>query len=164
MPMETTPNEPISTRNEFHDAVRRSLAEAAKVGCREIFLADVDFTDWPLSERAVIESLTSWAQSHRRLTLLATSFDEVPRRHARFTEWRRTWAHVVDCRVNEEIESAVMPRMLLAPGLLGLRLVDPIHYRGSVTHDAADLLRWRETLDEVLQRSEASFPATTLGL
>ena len=162
--MDTTPNDIISTRNAFHEGVRRCLAEVAEVGCRELLLSDVDFADWPLGERAVIDSLTAWAQSHRRLTLLAATFDEVPRRHARFAEWRRTWAHVVACRAHDELEPGEMPSMLLAPGLLGLRLVDPIRYRGSITRDAADLLRWRDALNAVLERAQPAFPATTLGL
>lgn len=162
--MDTTPTQAISTRHEFHDAIRHCLAEAAQVGCREIFLSDVDFTDWPLADRAVLDSLTEWAKAHRRLTLLASTFDEVPRRHARFAQWRRTWAHVVDCRANDELEPGEMPTLLLAPGLVGLRLVDPIRYRGTVSHDPADLLRWRDALEAVWQRAQPSFPATTLGL
>lgn len=154
----------IDSRKAFHDALRAALDEVAREGCRELLLADPDFSDWPLGERAVIECLTQWASSHRRLTLVAASFDEVPRRHARFVEWRRTWAHVIDCRSNTEVETVEFPTMLLAPGLLGVRLVDRVHVRGSLTRDAADLLRWREMLDELLHRSEASFPATILGL
>ena len=154
----------IDSRSAFHDALRDALAEVARVGSRELLLADPDFADWPLGERAVLEALTQWAQAHRRLTLIAASFDEVPRRHARFVEWRRTWAHVIECRSNTEIETQAFPTMLLAPGLLAVRLVDRVHVRGSITRDAADLLRWREMLDELLQRSEAAFPATLLGL
>lgn len=162
--MEPTERQAIATRGEFHEAVRQALAEAARAGCRELMLCDVDFSDWPIGERAVVESLTQWAYAHRRLTMIATHFDEVPRRHARFAEWRRTYAHVVDCRSNDELEPAQMPTMLLAPGLIGLRLVDPVRYRGSVTRDSADLLLWRESLDAVLQRSAPDFPATNLGL
>lgn len=154
----------ITSRSDFHDALRAALAEAARVGCREIFIADNDFADWPLGERSVIENLTTWAAAHRRLTVLASNFDAVVRQHARWVAWRVTWSHVVDCRVNDELEEGQMPTLLLAPGLVGVRLVDPVHYRGRVTHDAADLLRWREDIDAVLQRSAPSFPATTLGL
>ena len=59
------------------------------LGCRELWLCDNDFADWPIGERAVIESLSQWAGSHRRLTLIASTFDEVARRHARWNEWRK---------------------------------------------------------------------------
>jgi hypothetical protein len=154
----------ITTRGEFHDALKQALADIAAIGCREVFFSDADFTDWPLSDAAVIDSLTQWARSHRRLTLLAQQFDELARRHGRWVEWRRRWSHLVECRVNTELEASKVPTLLLAPSLVVVRLVDKLHYRGSVSHDPADLLQSRETLDAVLQRSEESFPVTTLGL
>jgi len=154
----------ITTRAEFHAAVRAAFAEAAQKGCREIWLCDVDFADWPLGERAVVEHLTQWAESHRRLTLLAQSFDEVPRRHARWVEWRRTWSHVVQCRTNPELEAGQMPTLMLTEGLASIRMVDPIHYRGRLSHDVAEALHCRETIDAVLQRSIETFPVSTTGL
>ena len=154
----------ITTRAEFHDALRRALAEIAAAGCHEIIMSDADFADWPLSEPAVIESLTRWAQKHRKLTLLAQTFDEIARRHGRWVEWRRQWSHVVECRANIELEAAQVPTVLLAPSLLVLRLVDPIRYRGGVSHEVADMVLCGEQIDAVLQRSEETFPVTTLGL
>ena len=154
----------ITSRNEFHSALRQALAEAAAKGCRELWLCDNDYADWPLGERAVVESFTQWAGSHRRLTLLARSFDEFARRHARWVEWRRQWSHIVHCRSNNELEAGQMPSVLLANGLLSLYLVDPVHYRGRLSHDVGDDVRCREMIDAVLQRSEEAFPVTTTGL
>lgn len=154
----------ITSRSEFHAALRSALAEAAAQGCREIWLCDNDFSDWPIGERAVVESFAQWAGSHRRLTLLARSFDEVTRRHPRWVEWRRQWSHIVQCRSNNELEAGQMPSLLLATGLSSLHLVDPVNYRGRLSHDAADAVRCRELIDAVLQRSEEAFPATTTGL
>ena len=72
----------ITTRREFDDALRAAFAEVAAAGCRELWLCDDDFAAWPLSERAVVAHLSQWAMAHRRLTLIARSFDELPRRHA----------------------------------------------------------------------------------
>lgn len=155
---------PIATRLEFHDAVRAAFADAAAQGCREVLLCDDDFADWPLNERELIEHLTHWAGAHRKLTLLARSFDEVARRHARWVAWRRTWSHVVECRANNELEAGQMPTLVLMPGLLSLCLVDKIHYRGSVSRQVADAVRAREQFDAVFQRSEDSFPVSKLGL
>ena len=154
----------ILTRVEFHDALTAAFAEIAATGCREIFISDSDFADWPLSEATVLAHLTQWAQQHRKLTVLAQSFDEFARHHGRWVEWRRQWSHTVECRANLELEAAELPTMLLAPGLVVVRLVDPIRYRGSVSHEAADLVLSREALDAVLQRSDEAFPVTTLGL
>jgi hypothetical protein len=154
----------IGSRSEFHGAVHEALAEVADIGCREVFISDADFNDWPLSDAAVLASLTAWARSHRRLTLLASQFDELARRHGRWVEWRRQWSHLVECRANTEVEAARLPTMLLAPGVLVLRLVDPLRYRGSLSRETADLVHGREVIDAVLQRSAETFPVTTLGL
>ena len=85
---------PIASRAEFLDAVRGAFALAGDTGAREIFLVDPTFADWPLNERAVIDSLWRWVDSSRSLTVLAHSFDEFARRQLRFVEWRRQWTHV----------------------------------------------------------------------
>jgi len=161
---ETTAARPLATRGECQQAVRDALGMAAAQGCRELWLCDGDYADWPLGEKAVIESLSAWAYAHRRLTVLARSFDELPRRHARWVEWRRQWAHVVDCRLLNEEDAAAAPWLLLAPGVVAVRVFDPVHYRGSLSEDPADALRCRELVDALSQRSTDSFPATTLGL
>ena len=79
----------LESRAECLDAIRATLAEAADHGCRELFLCDVDYAHWPLGERAVVESLTRWGYAHRRMTLLAASFDGFAQRHPRWVEWRR---------------------------------------------------------------------------
>lgn len=154
----------LGTRLEFHDALRDTFTEAARTGCRELWLVDEDFADWPLGERAVVDTLTRWAQSHRRMTLIARHFDEFPRRHARWAEWRRQWSHVVECRSFDDAETGEIPTLLLADGLAGLRLVDRVRFRGSVSSDSADLVRMREWIDAVSQRSVPAFPPTLLGL
>ena len=154
----------ITSRSEFHDALRLGFAEAAARGSPQLWLCDSDFADWPLGERAVIEQLTQWAVSSRKLLLVARTFDEVARRHARWVEWRRQWSHIVSCRANNELEALDMPTVLLAHGTLTVRLSDPIHHRGRVSRDKADEVRCKELVDAVLQRSEEAFPATTTGL
>ena len=154
----------ITSRSEFHEALRGAFSLAASVGARELWLCDEDFADWPLGERAVVDELNEWAQSRRRLTVLAHSFDEVARRHGRWTEWRRQWAHVVECRTNGEIEAAQMPTICLVSDIFSVRLSDPVRHRGMASREAADALACREAIDAVSQRSIETFPATTLGL
>lgn len=154
----------ITTRGEFHTALREAFAEAAAVGCRELWLSDTDFADWPLGERAVVEHLGEWAQSQRRLVLLAENFDEVVRRHARWVEWRRQWSHIVHCRASTEAEPGQVPTLLLAGGLLSVYLSDKVQPRGRASRDPADGLRCRERIDAVLQRSVEAFPVVTTGL
>ena len=162
--MNTRANTLITTRGEFHTALKLGFAEAAASGSREIWLCDDDYADWPLGERAVVDQLSLWAASNRRLTLLARSFDEVVRRHARWVAWRRQWSHIVHCRVNNELETGDMPTLLLAQGALSVRLSDPVHHRGLASYDMADEIRCKELIDAVLQHSIEASPATTTGL
>ena len=154
----------ITTRSEFHAALRQALAEAADAGSRELWLSDPDFADWPLGERDIVDQLARWAASSRRITLLAGTFDEVARRHPRWVAWRRQWSHIVGCRTNRELPSEELPTLLCAAGTVSVRLVDRVHHRGRISHDRADELRCKEQFDAVLQRSEEAFPATTTGL
>ncbi len=154
----------VASRAEFRDAVRTCLDGAADVGAREIVMIDPTFADWPLNDAAVVETFARWARSGRSLTLMAHRFDELPRRHMRFVEWRRNWSHVVRCRADEELEERQIPTLLLVPGQTCLRMVDNVDYRGTVSSQAADLVMGRETVDALLQRSSDAFPVTALGL
>lgn len=158
------PPPPIASRADFHRVLVQAFERAAEVGCREIWLCDVDYAEWPLGEQAVVQALTRWAYAHRRLTLLACRFDEVPRRHARWVAWRRDWGHVVECLALQDVEPSQMPCFWFAPGLQAVRLVDPRRYRGFVDTATADLLLMHDRVRELAQRGVPDFPVTTLGL
>ena len=155
---------PITSRAEFLDAVRSSFEIAAHEGAREILLVDADFADWPLNERAVIESLAAWVDSRRSLLMFGHSFEEIARRHTRFVEWRRQWAHVVRCRSDPELEASQLPTLLLVPGVSCVRVVDRVHHRGTASNRQVDMAECQEAVDALLQRSVEAFPVTTLGL
>ena len=155
---------PIGTRGEFRSAVHEAIAEAAHVGCRELWLCDEDFADWPLGERELVERLASWAASNRRMVLIARDFDELARRHGRWVRWRQTWSHIVSCRTPLEVGVGRFPTLLLSRDLGCIRLVDTERCRGIASRDRGDRLRCKEQIDALLQRSEEAFPATTTGL
>lgn len=155
---------PIASRAEFCGAVRSAFALAEQEGAREILLVDPNFADWPLNERALIETLSRWIDSQRVLVVLAHSFDELARRQLRFVEWRRQWAHVVQCRNDPELEAEQIPTLMLVPGHTCVRLLDRVRFRGTVSNRPVDLNEGRETVDALLQRSVEAFPVTTLGL
>jgi hypothetical protein len=156
----------LSGRAEFAAAVRAVLTDAVDHGTRELWLVDPDFAAWPLGERATVDLLLRWAQggAGRRIHLIAHHFDELPRRHPRFTAWRRDWAHVVTCREVAELDASEVPTLLLAGDGLGLQLPERQHVRGRWFRDETDWRTWREVVDALLQRSAEAFPATTLGL
>jgi hypothetical protein len=130
---------------------------------REICFVDPDFDSWPLDDAVVLGSLGAWARlPERRLLVVAASFEAMPRRFARFTAWRRAWAHVVEAHVTE-VEPSQIPTLLLA-GEASLMLADRLRWRGHGLSSDKEVADWREVVDVLLQRSEPGFGANTLGL
>ena len=159
-----TPDVLITSRTGFIDALTTAFAAVATAPCRELWLCDEDFADWPLGSVETIEHLTRWASGSRRLVLLARGFDEVARRHPRWVRWRRDWSHIVACRSNDEFAVGEFPSVLLASELTTVRLSDRQHWRGRASWSAAERIQCKEILDAVSQRSLDAFPATTTGL
>jgi hypothetical protein len=154
----------IASRNDFLGAVRGAIAQAAACDASEICLVDPQFNDWPLNERAVVDALTQWISSRKKLTLLAHDFDELARRAPRFAEWRRQWSHVVHCRSVDDVEADQVPTILYVTDRVSMRLLDRVRYRGTLSERPADHVESRESIDALLQRSSEAFPPTTLGL
>ena len=154
----------FSGRADFQQLVRDALAAAAREGWSELILSDASFADWPLGERAVEESLQSWARSGRRLTLLACSYDEVVRRHARFVRWRSTWDHLVTSRACPKSMALDLPSALWSPAWVMQRL-DPVRCVGVSGSEPERRVLLHENLAEWLHgKSTPAFAATTLGL
>ena len=154
----------FSGRIEFQQLVRDALAAAAREGWAELILSDANFADWPLGERAVEESLQTWARSGRRLTLLACSYDEVVRRHARFVRWRSTWRHLVTSRACPRSMASDIPSAIWSPVWVMQRL-DPLRCVGVSGPEPEPRVLLQETLAEWLQgKSLPAFAVTTLGL
>ena len=153
----------IDGRSDFTAAVRLALSQAVQGRARELCLVDADFDAWPLDDAVVLQALTDWAHlPKRRMLMIATRFDDLPRRFPRFTAWRRTWAHVIECHATE-VESSQVPSLLLA-GPHSLQLADRLHWRGHWLADDSEISAWREVVDALMQRSEPDFAANTLGL
>ena len=150
-------------RQDFERLVREALAQAARDGWQEMVWSDATFEDWPLRERAVVDSLQAWASSGRRLTLLAARYDEVLKNQPRFVTWRRTWGHLVDCRVVRHVAPVDFPSALWSRHWYMQRL-DLTHSHGTWGDDRASLIRVRELLDENIRNSAPGFPVTVLGL
>lgn len=150
-------------RTDFTEMIRLAFAAAAQQGWREIMVCDPDFEDWPLGERAVLQCLNDWSKTGRKFTMLARSYDEVLRKHARFVTWRRTWAHIVECRANASAPADETPSALMGPGWVFERL-DLQRCTGVAGSEAARRVALRERVNEKLLKSSPAFPATTLGL
>lgn len=157
------PSGRFAGRSEFQQLVRDALATAAREGWREIVFSDASFEDWPLGERVVAESLQAWSASGRRFILLARSYDEVTRRHARFVTWRRTWSHIIECWRCASADPLELPSAIWSP-VWALRRLDLERSTGVCGAEPDRRVLLRESLDEWLRKSSPGFPATTLGL
>jgi hypothetical protein len=162
-PSDALPEGRFGGPSEFAELIRQSFAAAAAQGWREIIICDSTFEDWPLGERLVAQSLNDWSKSGRKLTMLAKNYNEVMRKHARFVTWRRTWAHIIECRANASISADDMPSALWSPVWVFLRL-DLARSTGVSGFEAARRVALKERLDECLKLSAPAFAATTLGL
>lgn len=150
-------------REAFQALIRQSLVTAADAGWKHMIWSDASFEDWPLRERAVIESLQAWSKTGRRLTLLATRYDAVLRDQARFVTWRKTWGHIVEARQCKGGDPLDFPSAIWSPEWVMQRL-DPPRCVGFCGSEPERRVALRELLDERLRGSSPGFAATTLGL
>jgi hypothetical protein len=164
--MDATPSRnPTTGRQAFQQVLVNAVVGAAVEGRRELIWVDNDFADWPLDDASVLDAMSRWArQPTRRLLVVANNFQEVPRRHPRFTRWRSTYAHRVECRSAPEVSTNDFPSLMLAGELYSLQLLDKRQWRARWLDDETDHKAWRGVVDAILQRSELDFGANTLGL
>ena len=157
------PEGPFDGRAAFEVALHGALAATASQGWREIVFSDADFLAWPLGERSSIDALNAWSRSGRSFTLLAHRFEAFERTHARFVGWRRTWSHLIDCRMCTGAQAPTVPSAIWTPSWF-MHRVDPTRDRGVCSRDPASRRQLREAIDECLRHSRPGFPASTLGL
>ena len=160
---ELLPNGQFSGREAFDQLVRDALASAAREGWPEIILSDATFEDWPLRERSVAESLHAWSKSGRHMLVLATRYDEVIRHHARFVTWRKTWGHIIDCRVCRVGDPADFPSAIWSRSWF-MHRHDTQLSRGVCGVDRERWAQLQEVLQEKIRGSASGFSSLTLGL
>jgi hypothetical protein len=148
---------------EFAQLIRNALACAAREGWSEMVWSDATFEDWPLREKAVVESLQAWAHSGRRLVMVARSYDAVVRLHPRFVSWRVMWDHTIECRVCKNVDASEFPSALLAPHW-AMRRLDLVRMTGMAGNEPQRRVQLKELLDECRRNSSPGFPASVLGL
>lgn len=163
-PPHDLPTGRFSGREAFQQLVRDALSTAAREGWKEIVVSDANFHDWPLGERAVIDALQAWAGSGRRFSMLASNYDDVIRRHARFVRWRGTWDHIITCRRSPSTDPLSIPSALWSPVWV-MHRIDPERCVGVTGAESDRKVVLKELLNEWMRsRSAPGFPSTTLGL
>lgn len=153
----------LEGRSAFTQAVRDGLQTAVREGWNELILCDANFADWPLGERAVVESLQAWSRRGRHFVMLAMDYSGFPRQHARFVTWRQTWDHIIECRLSRATDALAFPSVLWSPAW-ALQRIDV--ERDVLVCDSAASRRvgLRQLLDECRRDSAPGFPASVLGL
>jgi hypothetical protein len=164
MNAESDARKSLSSRSEFVDTARAVLSQVDTTLSREITLVDTDFSPWPLDEEPVIEALTRWIRlPSRRLRLVGNRFDVIERDQSRFAGWRKPFAHAIECLSPTDVDPGDMPSVLLLDAYC-LELLDREHWQARSTSERRALVLQRERLDVLLQRCEAAWPVTVLGL
>ena len=139
-------------------------APAPWAATRQLWLADPDFTDWPLDEPAVLNALSAWLrQGGRQVQLVGLAFDTTARERPRLARWRRDWSHAI--AVWTPCDGVLPPPLhglLAAP--LRLQWQDSADWRMRCTTDIAHAHRGHLQNADFLQRCESAWPVTTLGL
>lgn len=157
------PRGAFSGPSEFADHIRLALDCAGRLDWRSMIWCDSDFMDWPLGERAVIESLDAWAASGRHLVLIAHDFDAFVRHKPRFVTWRKTWDHIIECRQCRHRDAGDLPSAVWSPHW-ALRRIEVTRSVGTADLEPRLRVLLKEELDECYRQGSPAFPATTLGL
>ena len=160
---EALPEGRMEGREAFVGLIRAALASAARQGWSPLMLSDADFADWPLGERAVLESLNAWATSGRQLHFLARDFSAVRVQHPRLVQWRTTWSHLVEARVCSSAAGEGLPSALWTPHWT-LERLDTKRCTLVASTQAPSRLALRERIDACWHRGTPGFPASVLGL
>ena len=153
----------FSGPTEFAQMVRAALARADSAGWSVMVWSDPTFEDWPLGERVVTESLQAWAHSGRHLLLLAHRYDALIRLKPRFVSWRKTWDHIIECRLCKNLDATEVPSALWSP-YWAMRRLDLVRSTGVADLEPARRVLLKEELDECRRQSSPGFSSTTLGL
>lgn len=153
----------FSGPTEFAEIIRAALARAARENWPSMVWSDPNFNDWPLGERSVVDSLHAWAGKGRHLLVLAHDYQRIVPNHPRWVTWRKTWDHIIECRVCRQLDRSEIPSALWSP-TWAMQRIECTHSIGLADMEPQRRVQLKETLDECRRQSAPGFPATTLGL
>lgn len=156
---------PLRGRGACIDALRACLLAMADDSLgRQMLWRDTDFELWPLGEPEVLDALGRWLRlPGRSIILLGSDFETLARQQPRFAAWRRPRTHAVHAYRPAETKAEDMGGLLLGSAR-AVQLLDRLHWRGRIVVEPAALADFQQQCDALMQRSEAAWPASTLGL
>ena len=131
---------------------------------RQAWLVDRQFSDWPLDEPSVLDSLSAWLRPGGRvLRIVGIDFDTTAHALPRFARWRRDWSHRIEVLTPVDGQLPAPLRCLLV-GAVAWQRLDAPDWRLRVLTEPAHIRAVEEQVADFLQRCEPAWPATTLGL
>ena len=146
-------------------ALRWGFDAAIARQARCITCVSATFDGWPLDDASLLSMLVNWLRlPQRRLLLLAADYGNMGPRFPRFEGWRRSWVHAVPawCCPPDLVQG--LPEALFDDSSVSVQLFDAITGRGRASLERRHRLLLAQETDAVLQRSEPSWPAKTLGI
>lgn len=153
----------LQGRKAFADLIRLVMGHLARHQWSPVVFSDMDFADWPLGEREVVQALHAWAGRGRQIRWMAHDFNELRHRHPRLVQWRTTWSHIVEAHACPTNLSPALPSAIWTPHWC-MERIDPERCVVVAGSDGPRRLALRERLDACWGRGTPSFPATVLGL
>jgi len=146
------------------DAVAGNANDQRAAVPRELICIDDAFEHWPLDEPAVHEALAAWLRlPGRRLQWIARDWQAVARRHPRFARWRTTWSHKMSYWAPHDDNEFGRVRGVLGEDWVMERLDAP-DWRWHAITNAVQVQAMHNDVADFLQRCEAAWPTTILGL
>ncbi len=148
-------------------ALRWGFDSALAQGARSITCVATRFDQpWPWDDVGLLAALVPWLrQPQRSLVLLAADYQHMAQRFPRFAQWRRPWVHAVQAWECPPEAVQALPAMALFDNQrVSVQLLDAETGRGRAALEVRHRLLLAQQTDAILQRSEAAWPAKTLGL
>jgi hypothetical protein len=156
---------PFDTRAAFIEHLQDALGRAQ----REVWLADRDFSDWPLATTAFTSALQTFLRSSaaNHLRILTLDADRIPVNAPRFLDVLKPHSINAQCRVvplhaaarfGEACSMMIVDRSLL------VRRFHRDHLRGAAEFDPAAARPWLDQFETLWEESSFALASTTLGL
>lgn len=153
----------FDTRTEAHSALHALVASQPDV----LLCFSADFSGWPLQHPSFIRQLELWALHDPKrpaaLRMLALDWSAARLRFARFSAFRRDFAHRIECRRISETQVRGLHEMAWT-SRCAVYAHTATWMSGEQVRNATRLHALRQHFENAWQQAAPAFPAMTLGL
>jgi hypothetical protein len=152
------------------DAFAAALADFIVQAPPQWWISAERFDDWPLERPEVVAALTAWSRRHAQgeLRIFARDYGHIERHGARFMQWRRLFAHLLQIKrwPQRLPDEESLPRGVLQPraALLLSAAARPGQLLARASADVREIAVLSEPLQAAWDMGHYALPAQTLGL